>query len=194
MSNPSNYRAVAALLLLDFGPCYIVPVGIPIRLGERVLPPTKFIYMWARYFALTALMNALRDEDFNEKCDLRRTPIEAAPLGAVVFLAHFALWLTTFMKRNIVQGNNTAVMDTLVNTGNWSFSVLSVISTVTIAYCFATRTVNPVIIFVLPATLVSLTSCKMVINMRRLKSESTTASPIDSEDFVLTTFISTSFE
>ncbi|PPQ71728.1 LOW QUALITY PROTEIN: hypothetical protein CVT26_007638 [Gymnopilus dilepis] len=154
--------------------------------------------------------NALKDEDFNEKCDLRRTPIESAPLGAVVFLTHFALWLTTYMKRNMAQETrNAAVMDYLVVTGNWSFSVLGVIAVGTIAYPFAIRTVNPVIIFVWPSVLISMTVRRsranrdeleadcidilshMVINMRRLKSE---PSPIGTDDFVLTTVISMSLE
>ena len=64
------------------------------------------------------------------------------------------------------EARNAAVIDYLVVTGNWSFSVLggqylcptdvkyssslslSVIAVGTIAYPFAIRTVNPVIIFV----------------------------------------------
>ncbi|KAF8878157.1 hypothetical protein CPB84DRAFT_1794334 [Gymnopilus junonius] len=115
--------------------------------------------------------NILHDDNLNDQCDLRQTPIEAAPLAAVSFLSHLALWFTIFRKRNYVMPNDKRLMDTVVNTGNVSFTVLTLIVAVMIPYCFATHSVNIVLIFVVPMVPISMLSCKMVINMFRLRTD-----------------------
>jgi len=113
---------------------------------------------------------ALQENPFNSKCDITETPIEAAILGVAVVFAHAALFVTSFVKRNATQGR-VVVVNLVVKEGTWTFVLLFGLVLGLQAFAFASRSSNPFVLFVWPIAVISVTSCRMIMGMRRLQME-----------------------
>ncbi|PPR06814.1 hypothetical protein CVT26_003840 [Gymnopilus dilepis] len=151
--------------------------------------------------------NIFQDQNFNADCELRQTPIEAAPLAVVVVLSHLALWVLIFRKRKPTRPTETRLMDSVVTIGNISFAVpscelhnsltggrpLTFSRCVVTPYCFAAHTVDLVIIFIVPMVAISILYCKTVLLLLSYKSESSSKF-LDTSEVVLTSVFATSFE
>ncbi|KAF9557053.1 hypothetical protein CPC08DRAFT_752175 [Agrocybe pediades] len=68
--------------------------------------------------------SVLKEDAFNQQCDLKHTPIEAVPLGVTTIISHLALWLATFSRRNIATGQAAVVVDLTVKGGHWILALL----------------------------------------------------------------------
>ncbi|KAF8959296.1 hypothetical protein BDZ97DRAFT_2061256 [Flammula alnicola] len=121
---------------------------------------------------------------FNYQCDFRNPPIESIFLGVSVIVTHASLWVATFAKRNVGQGQ-ALIVKLVVREGSWTFVLLFAIVSGLLPYVYASHTANPFIVFVWPISVISITAYH---DMRRLGPE---PSPNDilmlTDDFRLST-------
>ncbi|KAF8156088.1 hypothetical protein B0H34DRAFT_520797 [Crassisporium funariophilum] len=127
---------------------------------------------------------------FNPICVLQRTPFEAAFLVPTVVIAHMAVWVTTFARRNVAHGQ-AAVVRLVVHEGAWTVVVFCAIVAAIAPYSYTTQSSNPFVIYVWPTTVFSITSCRLIMNMRRLKTEPTGLSISSVYDLRLSTVLTT---
>lgn len=145
-------------------------------------------------FVIAAILITLKfsnENVFNHQCDLQTVPFDVVYLAISVILAHGALWLVTFVQRKVA-GGEAAVVKLVVHEGAWIFVLLLAIVAGIFPYSYASRVGNPTIIFGLPTTMISIASCRIIMNMRRLKVEPRGSNAVSTSDFRLSTVIQTS--
>ncbi|KAF8167112.1 hypothetical protein B0H34DRAFT_680297 [Crassisporium funariophilum] len=132
----------------------------------------------------------LEDTPFTPTCDLPKTPLEAAILVPTVVIAHMMLWVATFAKRNVAQGHAT-VVSLVVHEGGWTLVILCAMVAGITPYPYVVQSTNPFVMYVWPTTIFSITSCRLIMNMRQLKTEPRTRSSPSGHDVHLSTIINT---
>jgi len=113
-----------------------------------------------------------RQSTFDYKCDFRNPKqIQFVLQGVTVIVAHASLWMASFAKRNTGRGPYTILVKMVVHEGLWAFFLLFAIVGGVVPTAYVSRSANPFIIFVWPICIVSVTICRLIMNMRRLKVE-----------------------
>ncbi|KAF8156122.1 hypothetical protein B0H34DRAFT_716282 [Crassisporium funariophilum] len=144
-------------------------------------------------FSYTGRNIYLTKAPFSPLCDLPRTPLEGALLVPTVVIAHMLVWVATFAKRNVAEGQ-AVVVRLVVHEGGWTLVVFFAIVAAITPYTYATHSTNPFVVFVWPTTIFSITSCRLIINMRQLKTEPRSVSASSINDVHLSTVIRTDLE
>ncbi|KAF8199035.1 hypothetical protein BJ912DRAFT_686709 [Pholiota molesta] len=135
----------------------------------------------------------LREKSFDYKCDFRNPQqIESVLQGVAVIVAHASLWVATFAKRNVGRGPYKFLVRLVVHEGFWTFVLLLALASGLIPYSYASRSANPFILFVWPISIISITVCRLIMNMRRLSVETTPNDVLATDELHLSTIIQTS--
>jgi len=141
-------------------------------------------------FVVASVMSerATRHCTFNSYCDKPTSPIDISLIGGSVVLAHAALWVATFAKRNVAEGR-AAVVQLVVREGAWVVLILIGVIAISSTYVVVSELVNPFTIFVWPTALISVITCRIILNMNKLKIEvPRQQGQFDSTEFRLSTF------
>ncbi|KAF9040845.1 hypothetical protein BJ165DRAFT_1530698 [Panaeolus papilionaceus] len=103
-------------------------------------------------------------------CDLEGSIVDSATLGSAIFFAHFVLWLATFARRNVANGQ-AAVVKLVVQESACALALLLAMIGATIPYAGLKHRVSP--FFPLPwiISVQCITCCRLIMNMRRLNVE-----------------------
>ncbi|KAF8816825.1 hypothetical protein BYT27DRAFT_7181294 [Phlegmacium glaucopus] len=127
---------------------------------------------------------------FNSYCDKETSPTEIGLFGGTVLLAHAALGLATFAKRNIA-GGRAAVVKLVVREGAWIILIFFAIVATSATYAVVFDSANPFAIFVWPTAVISVITCRIILNMNQLKTElPQERGELASTEFHLSTIIS----
>ncbi|CAA7261242.1 unnamed protein product [Cyclocybe aegerita] len=93
--------------------------------------------------------NAFLPHSFSNTCDLTMAPLETIVIGSTFVIGHLALWIASYSKRNIAQGQSV-VVKLVVYEGACVFVLLSAIVAGMVPYSFISQTGNPFVLFVWP--------------------------------------------
>jgi len=114
---------------------------------------------------------SLKSNSFNVQCDLIDVPIiPFTVMNVAVVFTHGMLFGTAYAKRKVSEAQSTKpVIKMVVHEGAciFAFFVGTIASMTPVS--FVTRTCNPFILFVWPASIFSMICCKIVLNMRSLQ-------------------------
>ncbi|GLB40024.1 hypothetical protein LshimejAT787_0705340 [Lyophyllum shimeji] len=108
---------------------------------------------------------------FDEACVVRKSPREFAYFSVISFLRHVFLWIMTIRKRNVgrLGGSERApVVQLMLRDGAWIFAVVSALLATVTPYTYLIPVVAQAM-FPWPITLLSVLTCRLILNMQRLK-------------------------
>jgi len=104
---------------------------------------------------------------FGPSCDVLKTPPDVAYFMAAVVFSQTILLILTLRKRRVAFGQSPLV-DLVVRDGAWVFVLVVSMFMITIPYSFVAQVSKPHVIFVWPITLLSITACRLIMNMQKV--------------------------
>ncbi|TFK37175.1 hypothetical protein BDQ12DRAFT_667128 [Crucibulum laeve] len=130
---------------------------------------------------------------FNAACDLLKVPIEVMYFLAMTFLTQTVIWTMTLAKRKRKPHlRNIPLLSRVIRDGAWVWFLICGMCSSAVPYSMIKITTGD-IIFVWPITLVSIATCRLIINIQRLKKEDTRWERrhvnLQSDEVILTTNI-----
>jgi len=177
--------------IFTFGICATTMAALDIILllrvyalyGKNVRVYVLALPLIPQFVVASILMERASHTDmFNSHCDKDTSPIDCSLMGSTVLLAHVALWVATFRKRNL---GDAAVLQLVIREGACIVLMLVGIIATTLAFAVVSDSSNLFVIFVWPTALISTITCRIILNMQTLKIESP-----GSTDLYLSTIIS----
>ncbi|TFK31516.1 hypothetical protein BDQ12DRAFT_694010 [Crucibulum laeve] len=114
---------------------------------------------------------------FDELCTGYGAPRDVLYFGASVLATQSMIWVMTFLKRNIACGG-APVVHLMIRDGVCVFVLLCAIFSVSIPYSFL-ESLAAHIVFFWPISLMSIATCRVILNMQRLKVPSASLSDIE---------------
>jgi len=111
-----------------------------------------------------------RCHNFNPYCNKPTSLMDVGLAGGSVLLAHVAILLAIFAKRNVAEGR-AAVVRLVVHEGAWIVSCLVGIVAAESAFAVVSDSSSPFDFFVWPSVLMSVTTCRIILNMNKLRIE-----------------------
>ncbi|KAF9480367.1 hypothetical protein BDN70DRAFT_920611 [Pholiota conissans] len=133
--------------------------------------------------------SVFRDKSFDYKCNFKfrnSQKMETVLQGVVVIVAHASLWVAVFVKRNAGRGPYTLIVKLVVHEGFCTFAILLALVSGLAPHLYASRSANPFILFVWPITVISITACRLIMNMRSLSVETTANDDLATDELHLT--------
>ncbi|KDR79385.1 hypothetical protein GALMADRAFT_137227 [Galerina marginata CBS 339.88] len=109
---------------------------------------------------------------FGPSCDALETPADVIYFMATVVFSQTVLLILTVRKRKVAFGQSPLI-DLVVRDGAWVFVLIVSMFVAIIPYSFIVQVFKPHIIFVWPITLLSVTACRLILNMQKI-----TVSPV----------------
>ncbi|KAF8960806.1 hypothetical protein BDZ97DRAFT_1665344 [Flammula alnicola] len=107
---------------------------------------------------------------FSETCNVLETPHEVIYIMAGVLLTQTILLVLTIAKRKIAFGESP-IVHLVVRHGAWVFVLVVSMWVTIIPYSLFTQVSKPHIIFVWPIALMSIATCRLIINMQKIHIE-----------------------
>ncbi|KAF8960805.1 hypothetical protein BDZ97DRAFT_2077295 [Flammula alnicola] len=130
---------------------------------------TSLLAMQGMLIAIIASRN-LHLLPFSETCNVLETPHEVAYIMAGVMVAQTILLLLTLARRKIAFGESLVVRH-VVRDGAWVFVLVISMCVAILPSSLFTHASKPHIIFVWPIALMSITTCRLIINMQKIPLE-----------------------
>lgn len=118
----------------------------------------------------------VRHTGFDEVCNVTGTLHDGVFVGASGVFIHLTLFYIIFRKR----GGEAEIVSFVVRGAAWCFVLIMSVVGALIPYSFMDRTANPYILFIWPSTFFSITTCRLIMYMRRMNSSGQQSSFIDS--------------
>ncbi|KAF8056963.1 hypothetical protein FPV67DRAFT_1677714 [Lyophyllum atratum] len=118
---------------------------------------------------------------FDAACVIRKAPHEFAYFSVFALMRHTFLWILTVQKRNVgrLGGSERApIVQLMLRDGAWIFAVVSVLLATVTPYTFLIPVVAQVM-FPWPISLLSIFTCRLILNMQRLKMRTPPASGLE---------------
>lgn len=128
---------------------------------------------------VTCYVRTMRFVHFDDACLVRKTPYEYAYFSAFCLMRHSLLWMLTIHKRNmgrLGRLNRAPIVNLMLRDGAWIFAAISLLLAMVIPSSFLIPAIAQAM-FPWFTSLVSIFTCRLILNMQRLQMESTTSGP-----------------
>jgi len=103
-----------------------------------------------------------------DNCDGKGTPRAVFYFAGTLFLSQLSLWALTYFRRNIVDGT-LPVIRLMTRDGLSALIVVCALLSMTLPYITISEYSSPYVIFSWPIVFISILTCRMIVNMQRLK-------------------------
>ncbi|GLB39415.1 hypothetical protein LshimejAT787_0605770 [Lyophyllum shimeji] len=126
---------------------------------------------------VTCYVRTTRRVQFDEACLLRKTPYEYVYFSTFCFMRHALLWTLTMHKRNVGRLGHlhrAPIVHLMLRDGAWIFAGITVLLAALVPSSFL-RPANGQAMFPWFTSLVSIFTCRLVLNMQRLQIETTSS-------------------
>ncbi|PPQ75168.1 hypothetical protein CVT26_008698 [Gymnopilus dilepis] len=158
----------AWLLFLIISACLLMfTVDAVIMLRGKIAVFLAILLLGQLVVVTTCTSLTVPNVPFGPTCDALKTPPDAAYFMVVVICSHIVLLVLTVRKRKVAFGQSP-VVDLVVRDGAWVFVLIVSMFLVTIPYSLASQIARPYALFVLPISLLSIITCRLILNMQKV--------------------------
>ncbi|KAF9002753.1 hypothetical protein BDQ17DRAFT_1542189 [Cyathus striatus] len=126
-----------------------------------------FVFVVDLVMALLFGVRTLPALHYDEVCAGHGTPPEVLYFGGCVIATQLMLWAMTIFKCNIAIGG-VPVVRLVLRDGAFAFALVCIIFGICIPYSFV-QDLTAHVVFLWPISLMSMTTCRIILNMHRLK-------------------------
>ncbi|GLB40018.1 hypothetical protein LshimejAT787_0705280 [Lyophyllum shimeji] len=128
---------------------------------------------------LTSHVRTMCIVHFNHACVVQKTPWDYVYFSVFCFMRHALLWMLTVHKRNLGRchhSHRAPIVHLMLRDGAWIFAGISALLAAVIPTSFLIPVMAQTVFPWLPS-LVSISTCRIILNMQRLQIENTPSAP-----------------
>ncbi|KAF8996731.1 hypothetical protein BDQ17DRAFT_1364107 [Cyathus striatus] len=127
------------------------------------------LWLTEAFLSVISCIRVLMLMEFDAICYGTIAPGALWLFGAVVTLSQLTTLMMTTAKRSAgVNAVDFRIVGTVLRDGIWMFAVTAAIVASAVPYAFAKQVVRPYIAFTWPISLMSFTTCRLIMNMQRI--------------------------
>ncbi|TFK31169.1 hypothetical protein BDQ12DRAFT_717135 [Crucibulum laeve] len=130
------------------------------------------LFLTQRVIAIGVAVRVRKTVQFDEICRANAGITDAIVLGAGILVTQVVIWTMTVAKRKarMESRSNSRFMSLLLRDGAWAFVGIIALYSVIVPYSFIVE-ISSHIAFSWPISLLSIATCRIIINMQGLKSD-----------------------